>query len=187
MKRFAKVLSKDFYNDAMMTLGWNMAYDDTKKEYVYDRDSFKSKVLFPFLYGTMPSWSKSTTKKERKTMMHYFIEKFPGIYCVLWRMRRFTEILLDFNRRISNNEPYRTVMKHIKKTYETSSFPLEMQRLEADMIYDIIAPQIQQPFVTLHDSIIVQAGKKCNVSEIIKEAFKNKYDFKVCVKCEMWH
>ena len=40
------------------------------------------------------------------------------------------------------------------------------------MFYEVITPQIDQPLVTIHDSILIEAGKKCEVANIIKEAFR---------------
>ena len=61
-----------------------------------------------------------------------------------------------------------------------------MQRQEANMFFNVIIPQIEQPLITLHDCIIVQAGKKCEVAKIIKQAFMEQYQINVHVKCERW-
>ena len=82
---------------------------------------------------------------------------------------------------------YKEIKKHVNETYNPAEFPKEMQRREAEMIYDIIIPQIDQPCVTIHDSIIVQSGIKNNVSEIIKKAFMDKHQIKVRVSWEPWH
>jgi len=173
MQKFGKVLGRDFYADIMKTIEWQ-----------FDRRTFKSKVLFPFLYGRYPSWN---TKKKRKTMMHYFLKKFPAVYCVLWRMRRFTEILRDFHRMTTDKVPYPKIKKHIDDTYRPADFPKDMQRREAQMFFDVIVPKIDQPLVTIHDSIVVEAGKKCNVAKIIKQAFQELHQIKVRVSCEFWY
>jgi len=173
MKQLGKLLGKDFYADIMQTIGWQ-----------FGRKRFKTEVLFPFLYGKKPSWNPKT---ERKTMMHYFVQKFPAVYCVLWKMRRFTEICFEFNRRIAHKEHPLKVLEYIAETYGTAEFPKEMQRREADMFFNVIIPQIDQPLVTIHDSIVVQAGKRCNVSKIIKQAFWDKYQIRVRVSCENWY
>ena len=139
-------------------------------------------MLFPFLYGKMPSWKNI----KRKTMMHYFLKKFPAVYCVLWRMRRFTEICRDYHELTEDEVHPLAALDHVAQVYQTSKFPIEMQRREADMFFNVIIPQIEQPLVTIHDSIIVQAGKKCDVASIIKRAFMDKYQIRVHVKCERW-
>lgn len=174
MKQFGKVLGKDFYADIMQTIQWQ-----------FDRKKFKTQVLFPFLYGKKPSWGKSDNP-SRKTIMHYFLAKFPAVYCVLWRMRRFTEICLDFYKMTKDGIHYKTIKQHIDKTYNPAEFPKNMQRREADMFYNAIIEKINIPCVTIHDSIIVQSGKKCNVPDIIKKAFLEKYQIHVRVKCESW-
>jgi hypothetical protein len=178
MKQLRKLLSKDFYDDIMQTIHWERLPDNT-----FNRKKFKTNILFPFLYGKKPSWN---TKSDKKTMMHYFVKKFPAIYCVLWKMRRFTEICKDYHRLIKKQHPL-SVLDYITETYQTSEFPKEMQKQEANMFFNVIIPQIKQPLVTIHDSIIVQAGKRCNVAKIIKQAFMDKYQIKVRVSCEPWY
>lgn len=78
MVQFGKVLGKDFYEDIMKEIEWKKLPNGK-----FDRKDFKSKVLFNFLYGTMPKWS---TVRGDKTIMNYFITKFPAVYCVLWKM-----------------------------------------------------------------------------------------------------
>jgi hypothetical protein len=175
MEQLGKVLSKDFYADIMRTIEWQL-----------DRKKFKSKVLFPFLYGKKPSWGKSDSP-DRKTMMHYFIKKFPAVYCVLWRMRRFTEICRDYYRMLNKGVRYTAIKQYIDETYNTADFPKQMQRVEARMFYDTIIPQIDQPCVTIHDSVIVQSGKKCDVAQIIKQAFVEKYQIEIRVNREDWY
>ena len=173
MRQLGKLLGKDFYADIMQTINWK-----------FDRRRFKTDVLFPFLYGKKPSWS---SKSERKTMMHYFLAKFPAVYCILWRMRQFTGLCHEYHQRIENNEHPLKVLEYIAETYCTAEFPKAMQREEANMFFNVIIPQIQQPLITIHDSIVVQAGKRCNVSEIIKRAFWEKYQIRVRVSCEHWY
>ena len=173
MNKFGKVLGKDFYADIMKTIEWQS-----------DRKKFKTKVLFPFLYGRYPSWS---TKRGRKTIMQYFLKKFPAVYCVLWRMRRFTEICLDRYQMTKEGVAYPDIKKHIDETYCPADFPKEMQRRESYMFYNRIIPQIDLPCVTIHDSVIVQSGKRYNVSEIIKKEFRDLYQIEVCVSCESWY
>jgi hypothetical protein len=175
MEHLGKVLGKDFYKDIMQTIEWQS-----------DRKRFKSKVLFPFLYGKKPSWGKSDNP-DRKTMMHYFIKKFPAIYCVLWQMRRFTAICWDFHRMTREGIRYLDIKKHIDNTYNPAEFPKEMQRREAEMLYEVIIPQIDYPCVTIHDSVIVQAGKKCDVAQIIRQAFVEKYQIEIRVNREDWY
>lgn len=172
MSELGNLLGKDFYADIMQTIDWQS-----------DRKQFKSKIWFPFLYGKMPSWNAKT---ERKTMMHYFLQKFPAIYCVLWRMRQFTEICLNYHEMVKNGIQYPAIEKHIDEIYSPAEFPKEMQRQEANMLYNVIIPQIQQPLVTIHDSIIVQAGKSNNVAEIMKQAFMQIYQLNVRISCENW-
>lgn len=179
MKQLGKLLGNDFYNDIMLTIEWKKLSNGE-----FDRKRFKTEILFPFLYGKKPSWKP---RPGSKTMMHYFMKKFPAVYCVLWKMRRFTEICKDYDQKIKNKEHPLTVLDYIAETYKTADFPKEMQRQEADMFFNVIIPQIKQPLVTIHDSIIVQAGKKCDVSKIIKQAFTEKYQIKVSVKYEPWY
>ena len=101
-------------------------------------------------------------------------------------MRRFTNICLEFHEMKNNRVTYKTAEAIIKEKYATAEFPKEMQRQEADMFFNTIIPQIDQPFVILHDSIIVQDGKKCNVKEIIEQAFIDRFNIKVHVKRESW-
>jgi len=150
----------------------------------FDRKKFKTKVWFPFLYGKKPSWK---TKNDHKTMMHYFVKKFPAVYCVLWKLRQFTQICLDYYSMTKDSVPYRKIREHITKTYKTSEFPKEMQRQESNMLYNVIIPQIDQPCVTIHDSIVIQSGVNCNVPEIMKQAFMNLYQIKIRVSCEFWY
>ena len=173
MKQLGKMLSIDFYKDVMDTIDWQ-----------HDRKKFKTDVVFPFLYGKKPNWNPKT---KGKTMMHYFLKKYPAVYCVLWRMRRFTEICQTYYQMTREKKHPLDILDHIDKTYQTSEFPKMMQRVEADMFYNTIVPQISQPFVTIHDSIVIQDGKKCDISRIIKAAFMDKYGIKVCVNREKWH
>ena len=175
MKEFAKLLSKDFYEDIMDTINWDRLPDGK-----YDRKKFKSKVLFQFLYGKMPSWKRETT------MMTYFLRKFPAVYCVFWKMRQFTEICRSFNQMMKDDVRTVTALKRIEEKYATSEFPREMQRQEANMLYNIIVPQINQPLVTIHDSIIVQQGKPCDVRNIMEKAFRDQYQIEVRISCELW-
>jgi hypothetical protein len=179
MRQLGKLLSKDFYDDIMRTIEWERLANGN-----FDRKRFKTKILFPFLYGRKPSWQSKT---DRKTIMHYFLKKFPAVYCVLWRMRRFTEVCKDSYQMTKDTVRYKEIEAYIDATYKPADFPKEMQRLEADMFYNVIIPQIEQPCVTIHDSIIVQAGKKCSVASIIKQSFMDKYQIKVLVKCEPWY
>ena len=178
MKQLGKLLGKDFYDDIMQTIEWRRLPNDQ-----FDRKKFKSDVLFPFLYGKKPAWRP---KPNSKTMMHYFVKKFPAVYCVLWKMRSFTEICRDFYQMTADKVHYHAIDEYITEKYKTADFPKEMQRLEANMFFNVIIPQIKQPLITIHDSIIVQAGKKCNVAEIIKQAFMEHYQIRVHVKCERW-
>jgi len=180
MEQLAKLLSKDFYNDIMETIDWKCLSDGS-----FDRRKFKEDVLFPFLYGIKPTWGESRGK-ERITMMQYFLKKFPAIYCVLWKMRQFTEICLEYDQMIKSKIHPLAVLDHITEKYKTAEFPKEMQRQEANMFFNVIIPQIDQPFVILHDSIIVQDGKKCSVREIIEQVFIKQFGIKVCVKRESW-
>jgi hypothetical protein len=86
---------------------------------------------------------------------------------------------------------YKKIKKHIDETYSPADFPKMMQSKEAEMFYGTIINQIDQPCVTIHDSIIVQSGKKCNVSKIIKQAFKGMHStdhgIDVRVSCEPWY
>ena len=179
MKEFGKVLGKDFYEDIMLTLDWERLSDGK-----FNRKKFKTKVLFPFLYGRKPSWK---SKSGYKTIMHYFLTKFPAVYCVLWRMRQFTQICQDFYKMTKNNIPYKSIKKHINEIYNPAEFPKDMQRREAEMFFNTIIPQIDQPCVTIHDSVIVQSGKQCNVPEIIKQAFLDKFLIRVRVSSENWY
>jgi len=81
---------------------------------------------------------------------------------------------------------YPDIKKHIDETYSPADFPKEMQFRESYMFYNIIIPQIYQPCVTIHDSVIVQSGKRSNVSKIIKQAFKDLHQIDVRVSCESW-
>ena len=173
MKKLSRILSADFYRDVMDTIGWK-----------YDRKKFKTDVVFPFLYGTKPNWNP---KRNRKTMMHYFLTRFPAVYCVLWKMRRYTEICRTYYQMLSNKMRPLDVLDHIKTTFKTNEFPKNMQRIEADMFYNVIVPQIDQPFVTLHDSIIVQAGVGNDIHNIITKAFMCKFGIRVKVKREDWY
>jgi len=47
MEQLSKVLGKDFYEDIMQTLDWERLPDGK-----FNRKTFKSKILFQFLYGT---------------------------------------------------------------------------------------------------------------------------------------
>ena len=179
MKQFGKVLGKDFYDDIMQTIEWEKLSNGK-----FNRKKFKTKVLFPFLYGRFPSWR---SKAGHKTITHYFLKKFPAVYCVLWKMRKFTEVCLDFHRMTNEGTEYTEIKEHIDKTYNPAEFPKEMQRREAKMIYNVIIPQIDQPCVTIHDSIIVQSGVKNSVPKIIKKAFLELYQIKVRVSWEPWH
>ena len=177
MKLLGKLLSKDFYDDIMQTIEWKRLPNGQ-----FDRKGFKNKVWFQFLYGKMPSWNSKAGSKT----MQYFIQKFPAVYCVLWKMRRFTEVCRDFHRMIDDKVRYRDIEKHITETYKTADFPKEMQKQEANMFFNVIIPQINQPLVTVRDSIIVEAGKPCDVKKIIEQAFIEKYQIKVYVVCERW-
>lgn len=54
------------------------------------------------------------------------------------------------------------------------------------MFYNVIIPQIHQPLVTLHDSIIIEAGKPCNVKKVIENSLMKQHQIKVRVKHEKW-
>ena len=179
MIEFGKVLGKDFYEDIMKTIEWKRLSDGK-----FDRKSFKNKVLFGFLYGTMPNWSE---KSGQKTIMHYFFDRFPSLYCILWRMRQFSDICLDYHKKIKKGKHPLYVLKHIKETYKTADFPTDMQRREARMFFNEILPKIDIPCITLHDSIIVESGKGSNVAKIIKQAFFDVHGIEVKVTCEHWH
>jgi hypothetical protein len=179
IEQLGKVLGKDFYKDIMQTLDWERLSDGK-----FNRKTFKSKVLFQFLYGRRPKWK---TKSGHKTIMHYFLTKFPSLFCVLWKMRRFTEICQDYYQMTKDGIHYKEIKEHIDITYSPADFPKAMQNREAIMFYNTIIPQINQPCVTIHDSIIVQAGKKCDVPKIIKQAFKDLHEIDVRVSCEPWY
>ena len=178
MTQLGKLFGKDFYDDVMQSLNWERKSDGT-----FNRDTFKSNVLFPFLYGTKPSWGKGNGYKK---MIHYFVEKFPAIYTVLWRMRRFTEICLEYHRMTKDGIHFKEINKHIKKKFNTADFPKDMQARESRMFFEVIIPQIDIPCVTIHDSILVESGKKCNVAEIIGEAFLRLHQIKVRVESKIW-
>ena len=179
MAQFGKLLGKDFYEDVMNTLDWERLSNGK-----FDRDKFKTKVLFPFLYGTKPKWN---IRNGQKNMVQYFVKMFPSIYCVIWKMRRFTEICIeDYQIRKNRSMSHKKRKQYIKQKYQTAEFPKEMQRQEARMFYDVIIQQIDQPLVTIHDSILVEAGKKCEVAKIITEAFRDLYQINVRVTCKLW-
>lgn len=90
---------------------------------------------------------------------------------------------LDFRE---DGVPTKVAIKRVAEIYQTNEFPKEMQRQEANMFYNIIIPKIHQPLVTLHDCIIVEAGKPCNAKKIIEDSFMEKYQIKVRVKHESW-
>ena len=119
MAQFGKLLGKDFYEDVMISLDWERLSDGK-----FDRGTFKEKVLFPFLYGTKPKWK---IQKGQKNMIQYFVKKFPSIYCVIWRMRRFTEICIeDYQIRKNRSMSHQERKQYIKEKYQTADFPKEM-------------------------------------------------------------
>ncbi len=174
MKKFGKLLGKDFYEDIMKTLKWKRLPDGS-----FDRKKFKQDVLFAFLYGKNLSW-------KNNGMMQYFIAKFPAVYCVLWKMRGLTDVCLKYYDLIGKGFRYRKAIDIVAEEHHTAEFPKEMQRQEANMFYNVIIPQIKQPLVTIHDSIIVEAGKPSDVKKIMEQSFMEKHQIRVRVKCERW-
>ena len=72
-------------------------------------------------------------------MIQYFVGKFPAVYCVLWKLRRFTEICIeDYRLSQDKSVPYPERKRRIKDKYQTAGFPKEMQRREAQMFFDVI-------------------------------------------------
>jgi len=175
MDQLRRLLETDFYADIMETINWKK-----KDNGEYDRKSFKSDVLFAFLYGENLTWKKNK-------MMQYFIGKFPAIYCVLWKKRQLSEVCRMYYRLKDRERICHYDAREIVVTaYNMAEFPKDMQRREADIFYNVICPQVEQPFVTIHDSIIVQNGIKCNVKQIMEQAFQDRFGIHVHIKREPW-
>lgn len=174
MRKLGKLLGKDFYEDIMKTIDWKRLPDGS-----FDRGKFKQEVLFSFLYGKNLTWKEND-------MMKYFISKFPAVYCMLWKMRGLTNVCLDYYEMLRNGVHHKEAIERVAENHQTAEFPKEMQRQEANMFYNVIIPQIHQPLVTIHDSIIVEGGKRCNVKKIIEQSFMEKHQIKVRVKHEPW-
>lgn len=108
-------------------------------------------------------------------IMEYYLAKFPATFTLLWKLKDLTKVCNVYHKMKGQIRGYMALKKYMRQHCGTyADLSREMQRIEAKMFFEEILPQVDQPFITIHDSVVVQAGKPSNVGDIIKRTFKEK-------------
>lgn len=171
LRTMARLLKNDFYRSLMQVI-----------DYKCDRASFKDE-FFQFLYGP---------DRGRNRIQNLFLNQFPAVYVLMWQMKnlgemnvRGRELELELRKRIHDAHPgiesrelnwrVRTERNEIIKQDSSlyyGKLPCEMQRIESDFIFSRVLPQLAEPFLPLHDAILVKANSRTNIARIIQKEFR---------------
>ena len=155
------LLKDDFYTQMMTAIGWTE-----------NRSEFK-KAFFLFLYGPNFNW--------KNPIIVQFQKAFPHIYLMLWEMKQLGDTrkrLKELKEQIRTEYEYRDIKDTDLKKAEWDEIerrakkqlskegkdegkfygelPRRMQQIESSFIFQKVAPLIGRPFLTIHDSIIVE-------------------------------
>ena len=199
------LLKDDFYTQMMTAIGWTQSRGDFKK------------YFFEFLYGPNTDWTSPIIVKFQETFPHIYLvlwklkqlgdsrkrlkelrnqihaEECRNIKQTIWEKMKQRGVTNDDVNQAVRMEITKRAMKQFKQEGKSQGkfygeLPRRMQQIESSFIFQTIAPKIGRPFLTIHDSIIVEKTDRKNVRNI-KKLIENEFQKEgvvAHVKVEEW-
>ena len=133
-----------------------------------ERDRIKELLCSSVLF------SRLRVSKEKKRFKDYFKSCFPSVYSMFQTIKSMDETILPELKEIIR--PTGVKFKYHKSNFAYKLVSCLMQRAEAAMMFQVIAPRLIETgikFVTVHDSFIVLPEKVEHTNLVIRESFES--------------